>query len=151
MTAWMKRSNVGSARSTFFRRPPTTVGGQGRWHPLTRVAFRFCVVYFGLFSLWFAQIAFVFTGIVGQWLPDNAIMWQMDQLEPVTRWVGRHVFGIDAVLRHSGSGDQAAIWMMVFCILTIAAVATAVWTLVDRRRADYTQLWRGSSRSCDCV
>jgi hypothetical protein len=97
-------------------------------------------VYFGLFCLWFAQIAFVFTGIVGQWLPDDAIMWQMDQLEPVTRWVGRHVFGIDAVLRHSGSGDQAAIWMMVFCILTIAAVATAVWTLVDRRRGDYTRL-----------
>jgi hypothetical protein len=87
-----------SISDSIARRPP--------WHPLLRVAFRFCVIYFGLFCLWFAQITFVFTGVVGRWLPDQAIMWQMVALEPVTSWVGRHVLSVDAVLhRDSGSGD----------------------------------------------
>ena len=44
-----------------------------RWHLLTRVAFRFCVVYFGLFCLLLPQVMFVFTGIFGWWLPPGAI------------------------------------------------------------------------------
>jgi hypothetical protein len=111
------------------------------WHPLARIAFRFCFVYFGLFCLWFAQITFVYSGILGHWLPDEAIMWQMVLLEPITTWVGQHVFGIDAVLhRDSGSGDQAAIWVGVFCVFAVALAATVVWTVVDRRRTEYTRL-----------
>ncbi|WP_328403852.1 DoxX family protein [Nocardia sp. NBC_00403] len=111
-----------------------------RWHPLTRVAFRMCVAYFGLFCLVFAQITYVFTGIAGQWLPDEAILWQMTAVEPIVAWVGRQVFGVDAVLHDSGSGDQAIIWLLVFCLLVLAAVITAVWTALDRRRCDYSGL-----------
>ncbi|WP_280452981.1 DoxX family protein [Nocardia cyriacigeorgica] len=111
------------------------------WHPLTRIAFRFCFAYFGLFCLLFAQITFAFTGIVGQWLPERAVMWQMDLLSPVLEWVGRAVFGIDAVLHEdSGSGDQAVIWVMVFCILVVAVAATLVWSILDRRRTGYPRL-----------
>ncbi|MFE3443882.1 DoxX family protein [Nocardia sp. NPDC059180] len=111
------------------------------WHPVTRVAFRFCVVYFGLFCLLFAQIMFAFTGIVGRWLPDLAIIWQMKLLAPVLEWVGRHVFGVDAVLHEdSGSGDQTVIWVMMFCILVVAAVATLTWSVLDRRRTGYPKL-----------
>jgi len=112
-----------------------------RWHPITRIAFRFCFVYFGLFCLWFAQIAFVYLGIAGRWLPDDAIMWQMLLLDPVITWVGQHLFGIDTALhRDSGSGDQAGIWVGVLCLLAVALIATAVWTVVARRRLEYTRL-----------
>ena len=108
-------------------------------HP---VAFRVC---FGLFCMWFAQITFVFTGVIGRWLPDEAIMWQILALEPVTSWVGRHVLGVDAVLhRDSGSGDQAAVWVGVFCVLVAAAIVTAVWSMMDRRRTDTRGYPRGS-------
>jgi hypothetical protein len=111
------------------------------WHPGLRVAFRFCFIYFGLFCLWFAQITFVFTGVAGRWLPDEAIMWQMVALEPVTSWVGRHVLGVDAVLHlDSGSGDQAAIWVGVFCVLVVAAIAAVVWSVIDRQRTEYARL-----------
>jgi hypothetical protein len=111
------------------------------WHPLTRIAFRFCFIYFGLFCLWFAQIVFVYLGIAGRWLPDDAIMWQMVLLDPVMTWVGQHVFGIGAALhRDSGSGDQAGIWVGVFCVLVVALVATAVWSAVDHRRPAYPRL-----------
>ncbi len=111
------------------------------WSAVTKIAFRWCFLYFGLFCVLFAQITFAFFGIVGQWLPEQAVMWQMTVLGPALTWVGREVFGAEAVLHpDSGSGDQAAIWVLVFCLLVVAAVGTAVWTLVDRQRPDYARL-----------
>lgn len=107
---------------------------------MTRVAFRFTVIYFGLFCLLFAQILYMFTGVIGLVLPDNAVWWQMLTLTPLWAWVGRSVFGVDATLHpDSHSGDQAAIWVMMFVLLVVAAVATAVWTALDRR-VEYTRL-----------
>jgi hypothetical protein len=105
----------------------TTDDERPPWRTGTRVAFRFCFVYLGVF---------------GRWLPDHAVLWQMVLLDPVTRWVGRTVFGVDAVLHpDSGSGDQAAIWLLVFGLLVVAVAATLVWSVVDRRRrAKYTRL-----------
>ncbi|AKS32419.1 DoxX family protein [Mycolicibacterium goodii] len=112
------------------------------WSIATKVAFRFCFVYFGLFCLVFAQILFVFAGFVGHYLPDRAILWQMVLLDPLLGWVGRTVFGVDASLKlDSGSGDQLVIWLLVFCVFTVAVVATVVWSVLDRARADYTRLW----------
>ncbi|KGI66525.1 DoxX family protein [Mycolicibacterium rufum] len=111
------------------------------WHPATRVAFRFCVVYVGLFCLTFAQIVFVYAGILTRWLPPDAVIWQMTRIATVLTWVGRHVFGVDAVLHlDSNSGDQAVIWIMVFTYAVLAAVATLIWSVLDRRRREYTRL-----------
>lgn len=114
---------------------------QQRWHPATRIIFRFGVVYLGLFCLTFAQITFVYAGIAALWLPQNAVLWQMITLEPVTRWVGRTVFGVDTALQpFSGSGDQAAIWVLVFCLFVVSVVATAAWSVLDRNRPAYPRL-----------
>nr|WP_231750738.1 DoxX family protein [Mycobacterium sp. NAZ190054] len=112
------------------------------WHPLTRIAFRFCFVYFGLFCLLFAQIVFVYAGILTRWLPQDAIIWQMTLVEPICTWVGHHVFGVEAVLhRDSNSGDQAVVWVMVFVLVVVAAVATPIWSVVDGRRRRYDRLY----------
>lgn len=111
------------------------------WSLGTRIVFRFCVVYFGLFCLTFAQITFVYVGVLARWLPDGAVIWQMVAIEPFTRRVGRTVLGVDTVLNPgSGSGDQAAIWVYVFCLLAVAVLATAVWSVLDRRRVRYSRL-----------
>lgn len=111
------------------------------WGLGTRIGFRFCVVYLGLFCLTFAQITFVFVGVLARWLPDGGVIWQMVALEPITGWVGRTVLGVDTVLQPStGSGDQAAIWVYVFCLLAAAALATIVWSVLDRRRLRYPTL-----------
>lgn len=116
--------------------------GSSGWHFLTRVAFRFCVVYFGLFCLLYAEIMFVFTGVVRWWLPDGAIWWQMSTLAPVTEWVGRHVFGVDAVLHpYSRSGDQTAMWVFMFMLLVFSVAATVLWSVLDRRRTHYRRLY----------
>ncbi len=108
---------------------------------MTRVAFRFCLLYFGLFCLWFAQITYAFAGILALWLPAGAVMWQMLLTAPATDWVGRALFGVDATLRAgSGSGDQAAIWVSMACLLLIALIGTAVWSVLDRQRTQYAKL-----------
>lgn len=99
------------------------------------------MVYFGLFCLLFAQVTFVFTGVFGWWLPHSAIWWQMSALAPVTEWVGRHVFSVDAALHpFSRSGDQTAMWVFLFTLLVVAIVATVGWSALDRRRSDYRRL-----------
>ncbi|WP_245548078.1 DoxX family protein [Nocardia pneumoniae] len=114
---------------------------RGAWSLPPRIAFRFVVAYLFLFCVLFAQILFAFTGIVGKWLPESAILWQMRATNPLTGWVGEHVFGVEAVLHEdSGSGDQAAIWVLIFCELVAAAVITVVWSILDRRRREYRAL-----------
>ncbi|MBD0863115.1 DoxX family protein [Gordonia sp. zg691] len=116
------------------------------------MGFRFLFLYTALFCLIFAQITFVYTGILGTLLPDDAIIWQMTALAPALSWVGHNVFGVDATLRmDSGSGDQTAIWILMFCILVAAAALTAVWSFLDRNRPGYTRLsawWMTFLRLC---
>ncbi|MBF6328090.1 DoxX family protein [Nocardia transvalensis] len=112
-----------------------TVTTRAGWHPLTRIAFRCCVIYFGLFCLLLPFIPFPLLGVLGRWIRRyGSGPWIVSLTDPVTGWVGRTFFGVDAVLHQdSGSGDQTAVWVLVFCILVVAVVATAVWTAIDRR------------------
>ncbi|RDI43646.1 DoxX family protein [Nocardia mexicana] len=107
---------------------------QDNWHPATRIAFRFCTVYFGLFCLLVVYIPFALLGLLGRWVRGYSGPWFFTVTDPVTGWAGRTFFGIDAVLHEdSGAGDQTAMWVLAFVILVVAVVATAVWTLVDHR------------------
>ncbi|MFI6221806.1 DoxX family protein [Nocardia salmonicida] len=115
--------------------PPTPT-----WHPVTRLAFRFSVAYLGLFCLWMAQVSFVFLGVFALWLPEEAVLWQMLALEPVSAWIGEHVFGVEAALTMSGSGDQAAIWIQCGLVSIAAVLITVVWSVLDRRRRAYPRL-----------
>ena len=54
----------GDARGTRRKAGRRSNHGPGAWAP--RTVFRFCVVYFGLFCLTFAQITFAYAGVVGR-------------------------------------------------------------------------------------
>ncbi|WP_433665360.1 DoxX family protein [Nocardia sp. CA-128927] len=115
---------------------PDTITARAGWNPLTRIALRFCVVYFGLFCLLLSYIPFALLGVLGRWIRRYIEPWNMGLTDPVTGWVGRTFFGVDAVQhKDSGAGDQAAVWVLMLCVLVVAVVATAVWTTVDRRTA----------------
>ncbi|WP_405165847.1 DoxX family protein [Nocardia sp. NBC_01499] len=112
-----------------------------RWNLLTRIAFRFCFTYFVLFCVVFPQFLFAYTGLLGQKLPENAILWPFSALAPVFEWVGRHVFDADVALNlNSHSGDQGIIWVFLFTILVIAVATTGVWTALDRHRPNHSRL-----------
>ncbi|WP_460699274.1 DoxX family protein [Nocardia thraciensis] len=113
-----------------------TLVAQRNWHPSTRIAFRFCTIYFGLFCLLVPFIPFALLGLLGRWVRKHSGPWFFTLTDPVTGWVGSTFFGTDAVLHEdSGAGDQTAMWVLVLVILVVAVVATAVWTFLDRRTA----------------
>ncbi|AYF77333.1 DoxX family protein [Nocardia yunnanensis] len=110
------------------------------WSPFGRLAFRFGFLYFGLFCVFYPQPLFAFLGPAARWLPEDWFRYWLDLSTPLVKWVGHTVFGTDLVLHDSGSGDQAILWALVFCILVIAVLGTLVWTALDRARTDYRRL-----------
>jgi hypothetical protein len=89
-----------------------------RWSATTRVAFRFCFIYFGLYML------------ASEQLPP---------LKNFVTWTAAHIFHIThrLVTTGSGSGDKIFNWVAAFCLVIIAASGTVIWTWLDRRRENY--------------
>jgi len=95
------------------------------WRPVTRVAFRFCFVYFGLYSL-ATQIYGGVLVIPNFSLPGLGTLWPMRQ---ITSWYATHLFGVTPPLAYTGtSGDTAFYWVQTFWLLLFAVLATAVWS-----------------------
>ena len=111
-----------------------------RWSPGTRVAFRFCFIYFILFSL-SNQIFGGLLLIPKVDIPDPGTLWPMRQ---ITFWTAKHIFRVtyELVYTGSGSGDKTFDWVQVFCLLVIAVVGTVAWSIADRRRESYPELYK---------
>jgi len=117
---------------------PSGEGSHLQWNALTRIAFRFCFTYFGLYVL--------ATQIVGSLLlipyfqfRGLGPLWPMRE---ITIWVAAHVFRITTPLTYTGDsiGETSFFWVQMFWILAISIVATALWTFVDRERKQYATL-----------
>ena len=109
-----------------------------RWNIATRIAFRFFFIYLGLFILYFCPIwlqallylkkhyRFVLGGV-----------WPMPQL---VSWTGAHFFSVTGPLGPGVGFDGIYYWAEAFCLLVIAVLATAVWSVLDRHRENYVTL-----------
>lgn len=107
------------------------------WRLATRVAFRFCFTYLGLYSL-ATQISGSLILIPFVSFRGLGLLWPMRE---ITYWVGRQVFLINSPLVFDGnSRDSAFYWVQAFWILVVAVIATAVWSVLDRRRKNYVTL-----------
>ncbi|HKV94748.1 MAG TPA: DoxX family protein [Candidatus Angelobacter sp.] len=112
-----------------------------RWNLALRIAFRFWMVYLGLYCLASEILPGLFTVAGGGGgLPDPGTLWP---LRPVISWTAAHIFHVNAPLSFGGnsaSGDGMFGWVMTFCLLVIATAATVVWSLLDRSRENYAEL-----------
>jgi hypothetical protein len=110
------------------------------WGLGLRVAFRFCFVYFGLFCIC-TQIFGGLISIPKMEILDPSSLWPMRQ---ITFWTAAHIFhaGLPLVYTGSGSGDKTFDWVLAFCLLVFAALATAIWSVLDRRRENYVTLYK---------
>jgi uncharacterized membrane protein YphA (DoxX/SURF4 family) len=110
------------------------------WGLTTRVAFRFCFVYFGLFCF-ATQIVGSLFPVPKVDIPDPDTLWPIRQ---IIFWVAAHVFHakLPLVYTDSGSGDKTFDWTLVFCLLIVAALATGIWSVLDRKRKNYITLYK---------
>lgn len=108
------------------------------WRLASRVAFRFCFVYFGLYCL-STQIITSLVPVPNFDIPDPSTFWP---IRPFVFWTAAHVFGVSKplVYRESGSGDKIFDWVLLFCMLVVSVVAVGIWSGLDRRRPNYATL-----------
>jgi hypothetical protein len=104
----------------------------GKWSFLTRISFRFAFAYLVLYN-------FPFPFNIMSWFETASsgydALWQR-----VVRPVGKAVFGVDTSVLPNGSGDTTFNYVQVFCFAVLALVATLIWSLLDRKREQYTRL-----------
>jgi len=106
------------------------------WGPIKRVLFRFAFSYLVLYNLPFPLHRIPWAGpIITQPYKD---LWNW-----LVPWAGKHLLGINIKVRTVGSGDTTYNYVQLLCFLIIAAVTTAVWTVLDRKRPEYTRLDAG--------
>ena len=109
-----------------------------RWHPSTRLAFRFAFAYFGLYSLVSHLLVYLF--LLPGTLPGQGLgtLWPMFD---VTSWTAEHLFGITGPLVYTGnSRDTTFFWVQAFLVLFIAIISATVWSVLDRGRENYVTL-----------
>ncbi len=104
------------------------------WRWSTRVAFRWCVLYFG--------VCFILLGSTGTL--SLHLLPTLDSLPPLNSlidWTAAHVFGASLPLStNGGSGDKTADWVETAIFLTIATIGTIAWSWLDRARPRYDRL-----------
>jgi uncharacterized membrane protein YphA (DoxX/SURF4 family) len=109
-----------------------------RWPLSLRIAFRFAFAYFLLYCAPFPL----------DWIPyaDQAGQWVDGFWHAVVPWVGLHVLHLPRPITifENGSGDTTFNWVQVGCFLVIAALATVLWSILDRKRPNYDRLYRWS-------
>ena len=101
------------------------------------MAFRFCFVYFTLYTLT-NQVIIGLLPTTAE-IPDPSALWPIRQL---IFWTAVHLFRIKYTLvyKDSGSGDKTFDWVLVFCLFVVAVGATTVWSILDRKRENYVLL-----------
>jgi uncharacterized membrane protein YphA (DoxX/SURF4 family) len=105
-----------------------------RWRLATRLAFRFCFLYFSFYTV---------LPKIEQWLPPvSRLLDKVQVMDGLVAWTGSHVFHVIATPVESGSGDTMYDWVSAFCTLLIAAAGTAAWSVLGRRRGRYERLDR---------
>jgi hypothetical protein len=110
------------------------------WSLAARIGFRFCFVYLGLFCLATQIITSLMSATQGEDVPDPSTLWP---LRPLVSWTAAYIFHVQAPLSlggNSGSGDCTFGWVLAFCLLAFAVLATGIWSFVDRARQNYIGL-----------
>lgn len=109
-----------------------------RWSLATRVAFRLCFGYFGLYILFTQMLPSLFP------LPFVSGIGDARATKAVISWTASHVFRIahPILTMETGSGDRFYDWVKTACILALAISGMIIWSIIDRKRLNYPNLYK---------
>jgi len=64
-------------------------------------------------------------------------------MEILVNWSAENFFGVERKIffTHSGSGDTRFHWYALFIILNLSVIGTAIWTLIGKRKVNYSKLY----------
>lgn len=110
------------------------------WRPVTKIAFRFAFVYFLLYAVYIPIHFFPIFPIPQLFAKYNST-WRL-----VVSWVGRNLLHIApnipvVITKPNASTDTSYHYVEVLCYLVFAALATILWSFLDRKRTNYERLY----------
>jgi len=110
------------------------------WSLLRRIALRFGVVYFLLFTLWI-PVHFLPIPPIPQFYDKYRALWRI-----VIVWVGESLLRlqVETGIPNPGNGSKDTMfnYVQLLCYAGFAFAVTVIWSLLDRRRANYERLQR---------
>ena len=132
-------ATVDGAREQAAAAAPVQEAAPIRWRLATRIAFRLCVSYFGLYVISTQMLNGLLILPFGDGVPT---LGNLESSRKALSWVATHVLRVryQFLTTQTGSGDQTLDWVQAFCLVVIAVAATTVWSMVDRRRPNYVGL-----------
>jgi uncharacterized membrane protein YphA (DoxX/SURF4 family) len=65
-------------------------------------------------------------------------------IRPIILWAGAHILRVTHPVAYTdtGSGDRTFDWITVLCLLVFAALATGVWSFLDRKCKNYVTFYK---------
>jgi len=105
------------------------------WSPGKRIGFRWVFTYLVLYLLptYLSLLTYIPGGGTVYGAYNNL-------LQAIVTWVGKLAFHVNITVFPNGSGDTTYNYVEVFFLALVAALAALVWTLLDRRRLEYSRL-----------
>lgn len=105
------------------------------WSSFQKIAFRFSFLTIGLFVLLVNNGAYPFY--------YNIFGWMVELLHAFIPWVGKNILKLsyDITVFTNGSGDTTYDYVILFAILCVAVPGTLIWSLLDRKRKNYSTLF----------
>ncbi|HUQ82776.1 MAG TPA: hypothetical protein VM076_16615 [Gemmatimonadaceae bacterium] len=125
-------------------RSPATVPAQPHrpsetaWSPATRIAFRFCLLYFGLYVL----MSQMFGGMLSNPKFRIPVLGEKPPMSNLVIAVGNGLLGVKPTVHPTGSGDTLFDWTYAFTGILLAALGTVVWSVAARRTMSYPRLFK---------
>ncbi len=106
-----------------------------RWTIAERIGFRFSFIYFLLFIIIKNNGAFPFWNLL--------MKWPTELLQKFIPWVGKNILNLsyDITVFTNGSGDTTYDYVSVLCIFFVALVGSVIWSLLDRKKANYAKMY----------
>jgi hypothetical protein len=108
-------------------RSPTSAAPQplseACWAPATRIAFRFCFLYFGLYILTTQMLA----GMLPNPKFRVPVLAQKPPMQQLVIWVGNHLLSVKPAVHPTGSGDTLFDWTAAFTLLLLVYGGAEGW------------------------
>jgi hypothetical protein len=111
-----------------------------RWSTATRIGFRFAFCYLAAYCLCNGNATAL--GVIPKF-GDKLQDWLADIFVYPAQYLAGHLFHIAPPgdkIHPTGSGDTAINWISVLLVLVLSALATVIWSALDRRRPHYQTL-----------
>ena len=104
---------------------------EANWSLAKKILFRFVCVYIVMYAL-----SHPFGAPLGEYIGEYYnLLWDSPVL-----WAGKQVFGVEITARPAGSGDTTFNYVQIFSMVVLTALLCLVWSVVDRKRRNYTAL-----------